>query len=156
MMKVKITSGIYGYRKPGAKRPDPKHAGDVVDLPDDEAVRLEQLKVGVIIGAAEDSNAELVATPAEDDDGAVAGVDTANQGEPAGGAEAAHLDPEQLKELTNAKLKELADDMGIDTSKLKTKAQLIAAITDIPLEDAIPEEGDGENPPELGAEGPVE
>lgn len=156
MMKVKITSGIYGYRKPGAKRPDPKHAGDVVDLPDDEAVRLEQLKVGVIIGAAEDSRAELVATPAEDDDGAVAGVDTANQGEPAGGAEAAHLDPEQLKELTNAKLKELADDMGIDTSKLKTKAQLIAAITDIPLEDAIPEEGDGENPPELGAEGPVE
>lgn len=156
MMKVKITSGIYGYRKPGAKRPDPKHAGDVVDLPDDEAVRLEQLKVGVIIGAAEDSHAELVATPAENDDGAVAGVDTANQGEPAGGAEAAHLDPEQLKELTNAKLKELADDMGIDTSKLKTKAQLIAAITDIPLEDAILEEGDGENPPELGAEGPVE
>ena len=54
MMKVKITSGIYGYRKPGAKRPDPKHAGDVIDLPDEEAMRLEQLKVGVILSAAEE------------------------------------------------------------------------------------------------------
>ena len=55
------------------------------------------------------------------------------------GAESAHLDPEQLKTLTNAKLTELAKEMGIDTAKLKTKAQLIAAITDVPLEDAIAE-----------------
>ena len=35
--------------------------------------------------------------------------------------------------------------MGIDTAKLKTKAQLIAAITDVPLEDAIAEDDDGED-----------
>lgn len=48
--------------------------------------------------------------------------------------------------------------MGIDTAKLRTKAQLIAAITDIPLEDAISEEDgadDSEAPPEIGAEAPV-
>ena len=67
------------------------------------------------------------------------------------------LDPEQLKELTNAKLKELAEEMGIDTAKLKTKAQLIAAITDVPLENAISGEEDDEGAPAgLGAEGPVE
>lgn len=160
MMKVKITSGIYGYRKPGAKRPDPKHAGDVVDLPDEEAVRLKQLKVGVILGTAEDYHAEPVATPAEGEGGAGAGVDTPGQNGPAEGNETAHLDPEQLKELTNAKLKELAEEMGINTAKLKTKAQLIAAITDVPLEDAIFGEEDGDDdegsPSGLGAEEPVE
>ena len=61
--------------------------------------------------------------------------------------------------LTNAKLTELAKEMGIDTAKLKTKAQLIAAITDVPLEDAIAEDDDGvddgEAPPVLTPEAPV-
>lgn len=78
---------------------------------------------------------------------------------PAEDAESAHLDPEQLKTLTNAKLTELAKEMGIDTAKLKTKAQLIAAITDVPLEDAIAEDDDGvddgEAPPVLTPEAPV-
>ena len=84
-------------------------------------------------------------------------MDTPSQDGPAEGKETAHLDPEQLKEFTNAKLKELAEEMGIDTAKLKTKAQLIAAITDVPLEDAISSEEDDEGAPSgLGAEGPVE
>jgi len=74
------------------------------------------------------------------------------------------LDPEQLKELTNAMLRKLAEDMEIDCTKLRTKAQLIAAICNAPLEDCIeesPEEAedeacdDGEAPPELDAEEPV-
>ena len=93
------------------------------------------------------------------EDGNGAGADPADGGEGAGGAETAHLDPEQLKELTNAKLRELAEDIGIDTAKLKTKAQLIAAITDVPLEDAISENDggvdDGEAPPALTPEAPV-
>ena len=64
-----------------------------------------------------------------------------------------------LGTLTNAKLAELAKEMGIDTAKLKTKAQLIAAITDVPLEDAIAEDDDGvddgEAPPVLTPEAPV-
>ena len=68
------------------------------------------------------------------------------------GQETPRLDAEQLKELTNAKLRELAEDMGIDCSKLRTKAQLIAAICDEPLEDCIVE---ADEPPVLEAGVPV-
>ena len=93
------------------------------------------------------------------EDGSGAGADPSNSDEGAEDAESTHLDPEQLKTLTNAKLTELAKEMGIDTAKLKTKAQLIAAITDVPLEDAIAEDDDGvddgEAPPVLTPEAPV-
>ena len=114
--------------------------------------------MGVVLeDIPEEDTTGAVATPVEDEDDEGAGVDTPGQDEPAEGEETARLDPEQLKELTNAKLKELAEEMGIDTAKLKTKAQLIAAITDVPLEDAISGEEDDEGAPAgLGAEGPVE
>lgn len=139
MKRVKITNGLYGYRPEGAKHPRPVSAGGLCVVTDTEAARLASLGVGVVL---ED-------IPEEDTTGAVA--------TPVEGEETAHLDPEQLKELTNAKLKELAEEMGIDTAKLKTKAQLIAAITDVPPEDAISGEEDDEGAPAgLGAEGPVE
>lgn len=158
MKRVKITDGLYGYRPKGAKRPQPVSAGGTCLVNDEEAARLVELRVGVVVGdVPSDDTSSAVATPGEGGDGAETGVDTANQGEPAECAETARLDPEQLKELTNAKLKELAEEMGIDTAKLKTKAQLIAAITDVPLEDAISGEEDDEGAPAgLGAEGPVE
>lgn len=69
------------------------------------------------------------------------------------GDERAHLDPEQLKELTNDKLRELAGDMGIDTAKLKTKAQMIEAII---AEDVTSgDEDEDDAPPELAPEAPV-
>lgn len=71
---------------------------------------------------------------------------------PAGsGEETGHLDPEQLSALTCDKLRALAEDMGISTGKLKTKAQLIDAIT---AAEVTP--GDGDLPPILSAEAPVE
>lgn len=155
MKRVKITDGLYGYRPEGAKHPQPVSAGGTCLVDDEEAARLVELRVGVVVGdVPSDDTSSAVATPVEGGDGTGAGVDTADQGGPAADEEAARLDPEQLKELTNAKLKELAEEMGIDTAKLKTKAQLIAAITDIPLEDAIPGEEE-DAPPDLGAEGPV-
>lgn len=158
MKRVKITSGLYGYRPEGAKHPQPVPSGSLCIVTDKEAARLVAIGVGIVLeDIPEEDTTGAVATTAEGEDGSVAGVDTANQGEPTGGAKTAHLDPEQLKELTNAKLKELAEEMGIDTAKLKTKAQLIAAITDVPLEDAISGEEDDEGAPTgLGAEGPVE
>ena len=133
-------------------------AGGLCIVTDTEAARLASLGVGVVLeDIPEEDTAGAVATPVEDEDGAGSGVDTPSQDGPAEGKETAHLDPEQLKEFTNAKLKELAEEMGIDTAKLKTKAQLIAAITDVPLEDAISSEEDDEGAPSgLGAEGPVE
>ena len=176
MKHVKITNGLYGYRPEGAKHPRSVPAGGLCVVTDTEAARLASLGdvleydthteggqagglgVGVVLeDIPEEDTAGAVATPAEGEDGAGTGVDTPDGDGPAEGEGAARLDPEQLKELTNAKLRELAEGLGIDTAKLKTKAQLIAAITDIPLEDAISGgEGDEEAPPSLGAEGPVE
>ena len=73
----------------------------------------------------------------------------------------AHLDPDQLKELTNAELKKMAEEMGIDTAKLKTKAQLIEVITAVdvapgPDEDGEGVEDDGEVPPTFDAAEAVE
>ena len=158
MKRVKITNGLYGYRPEGAKHPRPVSAGGLCVVTDTEAARLASLGVGVVLeDIPEEGITGAVATPVEGEDDEGAGVDTPDQDEPAEGEETARLDPEQLKELTNAKLKELAEEMGIDTAKLKTKAQLIAAITDVPLEDAISGEEDDEGAPAgLGAEGPVE
>ena len=161
MKRVKITNGLYGYRPEGAKHPRPVPAGGLCVVTDTEAARLASLGVGVVLeDIPEEDTAGAVATPAEGEDGAGTGVDTPSQDGSAEGEDTAHLDPEQLKELTNAKLKGLAEEMGIDTAKLKTKAQLIAAITDVPLEDAISGEEDGEDDEGalvgLGAEGPVE
>lgn len=46
-----------------------------------------------------------------------------------GGMIAGHLDPKDLEDLKKADLERMATDMGLDTSKARTKADLIAAIT---------------------------
>ena len=149
MMKIEIICGTYGYRPEGSKHPIPIDRGGICEVSEEEAQRLFALCVP----------SPAVATPPTGEDGRGAGADPSNGDEGAEDAESAHLDPEQLKTLTNAKLAELAKEMGIDTAKLKTKAQLIAAITDVPLEDAIAEDDDGvddgEAPPVLTPEAPV-
>lgn len=49
--------------------------------------------------------------------------------EAGGGMIAGHLDPKDLEDLKKADLERMANDMGLDISKAKTKADLIAAIT---------------------------
>ena len=49
--------------------------------------------------------------------------------EASGGMIAGHLDPKDLEGLKKADLERMANDMGLDISKAKTKADLIAAIT---------------------------
>lgn len=46
-----------------------------------------------------------------------------------GGMIAGHLDPKNLEDLKKADLERMATDMGLDTSKARTKADLIAVIT---------------------------
>ena len=155
MKTVKIINGTYGARDGKTGRVKPVLLGKTVDVCDEEAARLVARGVAVVV-VSEDAHTG-VATAPESSGAPDPGVDIPPQNDGSEGEETAHLDPEQLKELTKAKLKELAEEMGIDTAKLKTKAQLIAAITDVPLEDAISgEEDDEEAPAGLGAEGPVE
>lgn len=155
MTRIEIICGTYGHRPEGSKHPIPVDRGGFCEVPEAEAQRLYALGVA---RPAQETPVPTVATPSEGEDAAEAGVNPPDAESGAENAKTAHLDPEQLQALTNAKLRELAEEMGIDTAKLKTKAQLIAAITDIPLEDAIPEDDgvdDGEAPPEIGAEAPV-
>lgn len=156
MTKVEIICGTYGYRPEGSQHPIPIDRGGICEVSEEEAQRLFALRVA---RPAAEAPVSAVATPPVGEDGGGAGTDLSSGGEGAEGAESARLDPEQLKTLTNAKLTELARDMGIDTAKLKTKAQLIAAITDVPLEDAITEDDDGvddgEAPPVVAPEAPV-
>lgn len=126
---IKIIKGVYGYMTKSGTVKSKTEKDEPFELTAEQEARLVSLGVAVYV---EDDPAKVLDNEQMKDEAT------------------AHLDPEQLEELTNAKLKELAEEMGIQTAKLKTKAQLIAAITDIPLEDAIPSEvDDGEKLPDF-------
>ena len=76
-----------------------------------------------------------------------------------------HFDERFLQSMTNAKLKELAEDLGLDTSSMHKKADYVAAILQVEVEvgdEQIPGLEDGKYTPDselpdldLGAEDPV-
>lgn len=105
--------------------------------------RLVTQKVAVFVP---EKHAEDVATPPAGSDDDQTGNGSAALGN---GAEAGYLAPEQLSALTCDRLRALAEDMGISTGKLKTKAQLIDAIISKPV---VP---GNDAPPTLSAEPPV-
>lgn len=143
---IKIVKGVYGYvDKHGFVRPKDCNSEPFNTSPEQEA-RL--VKLGVAEYVDEPAKAEPVNEPAQ--------VQSPQNDEAV-----AHLDPDQLKELTNAELKAMAEDMGIDTAKLKTKAQFIEAITAVdvvpgPDEGSEEMEDDGEAPPTFDAAEAVE
>lgn len=100
---------------------------------------------------AEESTPRAVATPPSEASETQTGVNLPGEENGAQGEETAHLDPEQLRALTNGKLRELAEEMGIETGNLRTKAQLIDAITAQDVSAGV----DDEPPPTLTAEAPV-
>lgn len=146
MVNIEIISGAYGHRPDGSAHPVTIERGQCCEVPEAEAERL--IALGVARTAAQ-SVSGTVATSADGLNSNAPSVNTPSEENGAEGEKTAYLEPEQLKELTNDKLRELAEDMGISTGKLKTKAQLIDAITAVavaPGEDALPV---------LGAEAPV-
>lgn len=161
MQQVKIIMGAYGYRPAGTHCVRPVLAGETVSVPDMEAERLVSIGVAEIIPQAAEPACEGVATlqegPVEERPGIGMGAEMrCGEANVEGGA-ASTSDPEQMKALTNAKLRELAEAMGIPTAKLKNKTELIQAITAAqaipgPAEESVE---DGEQPPELCAEVPV-
>lgn len=143
---IRIIKGVYGHvDEHGFVRPKDCNSDPFKASPEQEA-RL--VKAGVAAYVDEPVKVPTVNEPAQ--------VQSPKNDEAA-----AHLDPEQLKELTNAELKTMAEDMGIDTAKLKTKAQLIEAITAVDVvpgsdEDSEGVEDDGEAPPAFDAAEAVE
>lgn len=133
---IKIIQGTYGYLdKNGCVKPKTEK-DDPFELTKEQEARLVRLGVAVYVDEPDKEPGQ-----GNDKD---PGQDPEKSGEVTG-----HLDPEQLAELTNAQLKEIAEKMGIDTKKLTTKAKLIEAIT---AEEVIagPAEDDGAEPEEDG------
>ena len=155
MAKVRIISGTYGYRPPNSKHPVSKSIGDIVTISDDEAMRLITLKVTELVDAQ--SPVSPLSALSDELDKSCEGVDTdlakapPESDEDADTAEViiGHLDAEQLMELTKAELLKLADEMGVDVSSSDSKAEIVAAITQVEVTagDMVP--------PDLSAEAPV-
>lgn len=105
---------------------------------------------------AQDSLDKAVATPQDANGVCEAGENTTDETGAQSGT-VGHLDAEQLSAMTNAQLKKLAEDMGLDTSKCKRKADFIDLITaeEVIVPETDDTENDGELPPELSAEAPV-
>lgn len=152
MLTVKIISGTYGCKIKGRIVPK-DHTSEPFSLDDTEAKRLVSLGVAEIItegvatgGNGKETNPPSV-NPSNDENG--------SNGENEGGNDiVGHLDAEQLREMTNKELKALAEDMGIDTSKMKVKADYIQAIVAVEVS-APSNDENGENPPDISPEAPV-
>lgn len=109
----------------------------------------------VLLGVAEydaETASEPVATDAVPASGDAPCVDMPSEENGAESDAAAHLDAEQFQTLTVAKLKAMAEEMGIATAKLKKKDDLIAAITAVSVEPGAAGE---DTPPALGLEAPI-
>ena len=144
-MLVEILCGGYGCRtKTGIHT---VMRGEQCEVSESEARRLIGLGVAKCTFSAptapEAAPADVPAT--------AEGNDTPAAEASQNGSEAAHLDPDQLHDMTVANLKKLAADMGIETKQLKTKDELVEAIC---AEDVVPGDESTEAP-ELSAAMPT-
>ncbi len=115
-MLVKIIAGTYGYRDDkGHLRP--KHAGEEVNIDEAEAQRL------VKIGVAEAS--DLPFSEPLDDEAVNYTPDDVESQEEAGMS---------IEDMSFEQLKDAAEQMSINTAKLRSKKALIDAITEASVE----------------------
>ena len=149
-MKVLIISGSYGWRKTKDAMPKLIERGCTCEVDEAEAKRLIALGVAAVVHESDEaplasgSTVESGDTPCVDMPSAENGAETPAE---------AHLDAEQLQEMTVAELRGLAAELGIETEKLRKKDDLIAAIVAVPVTPG--EEISEEDLPELSANAPV-
>ena len=143
MVKIRIILGGYGLKENGVNKLKDRNS-EPFFVDDTEAHRL------IANGMAE--KVEEVAPPKNNnDDIRGACINQSDDLETAEGS-VGHLSDEQLQAMTNKELKRLAEDMGIDTSKMRVKKDYISAITAVDVEIAE----DGDEPPTIETEDPVE
>ncbi len=148
MREVEIRTGVYG-RRIGNGRVVPVPKGERVTLPDEEAARLADLGVAVYTDAPETpaasppapSSANLYAPEPspESTDAHPAGEAVTDSGEEA----SSDMDIVQLERMSKSDLERMAADLGVNTSRAKTKHDLAMLIA------AAGEAEDGETPPDL-------
>lgn len=154
MIKIKCgTCGTsQGYMTPSSGE---------LSLPASEEARLVARGVADYVTRPVIGDHDAAATPPDGGDDGGAGENTPDMEVPAEGLEApggngiGHLDEEQLLTMKLVDLKALAEDMGIDTSGLKSKADYAKAIAAVEVEPGELCTKDGEDLPDLGAEDPV-
>ncbi len=131
MVKVKIIAGTYGYNNGSCVELKGKNSEPFL-VSDEEASRLVKMRVAEIVT----DNNEL-----KNDSG-----DTENKADTLKGEA-------DLNAMTNKQLKEMAENMGLDTSKMKVKQDFVDAITKAFEESSF--QNDGEGMPKLGMEDPI-
>ena len=154
MKKVMIINGTYGHKPEGSKFINPVRAGEVVEVSDEEAVRLMELGVAQHYIEIEPEMLHLtVATEAEcenadDTDGNLPycenGVLDIVDG---------RFTVASLMEMKRADMEKLAVDLGVDISKCKNKSEIAEVLVAVEVE--TDELGDSETPPNLSTSLPV-
>lgn len=139
-MLIQITNGTYGHtpilpdgRKSRYVVPVNRKTGPI-DVDPEEAARLVEAGVAEYVTDEPAKAAKAPEAPAE----AAKAPESPSEETVTG-----HLDGTDLESMTFAELKALAQDMGIETGKIKSKAAMIEAITAVeveaPAEDDLPE-----------------
>lgn len=157
MLKVKIIDGNYGHNDKGKIITIP--IGGEVELADDEARRLIGLGVAELVTnhtngnrgvahVATGENGEENKAPSVNPTGSKNGAEGEAEDD---GENAPTLDEAQLRSMTNADLKKLAEDMGIDTSKMKKKDDFVNGI----IAETVNVDTDDEAPPVATVEDPI-
>lgn len=157
MLKVKITNGNYGHNDNNKITVIP--LGGEVELDADEARRLIKLGVAELVTDHTDDNRGIshVATGENGEENIAPSVNPSkNESGAEGKAESdtgkgLAIDETQLRSMTNADLKKLAEDMGLDTSKMKKKDDFVEAI----LANVEYFDNDDEAPPVATVEDPI-
>ncbi len=155
MRTIRIISGVYGHRPAGSKFVEPKRAGDLPFLVEDEqAARLVALKVAVY--ADEDKNLDdtgvATAVAGRKDDSAVDNLPPEDV--PSKGEIAAPGKPVYSADMKVAELREIMEDCGLTYKVGMSKADLVAALDDYFADDETAEDDEDELP-DIGAEEPV-
>ena len=131
-MKIQIISGTYGLRVNGYTVIRKTSDDPPFDVSDDEAARLVKLRVARIVGnppVETPAEEPVQPDPEKDEDGVI--TETL---------------PAYSESMKLAELKEVAAAYGVDASKAKSKAEVIALI-----EAAKATDQDDEQPPEISA-----
>lgn len=149
-MQIRVIKGGYGLKQKGSSSAKLVQAGQTCEVDDAEAKRLVGMGVAEI---ATTTAATDVATPTDEAVDEKEGNFTPDEKAPTDEPTGAFLDPARLETMKNADLKKLADDMGIDSTKCRTKADFIAAICAV---DEDVGSDDEEGGPDLGVEDPVQ
>lgn len=153
-MLVRMINGTFGYRE---KTPEGYSSHVICKSRVDPPFEVDEETGNYLLsrGVAElvdTSPAEDASAPSVDVESAGGSSTPPDAENDAQDAETAHLDEEQLLTMTNAELKKLAEDMGLDASKCRNKAAYVALIAGADVEI---EEDDDELPPDLNAEAPI-